>query len=393
MAARPRLLDLTRLTSRAGRVLTGVDRVELAYLRALLGRDDPVFGLVRTVLGFVLLDRVGMAAFAAAVQTGQWGKPDRIAALARLDPALGAAQALVRRHARARCLPVRLAAMLQRHLPPGVAYLNVGHSNLTDRVLRSVRLVPGAQISVMIHDTIPLDHPDWQRDGTAAAFADKFRRATDAADLIISTSAAARSDILRSIGTRGRTPAMVTARLGVSPAQPDPSALPAGLDLTQPYFIAVGTIEPRKNLTLLLDAWDLLGPAAPGLFIVGGGGWKNDAVLARIAGAGPRVRLLSGLTDGAVAALVANARALLMPSLAEGFGLPVPEALALGTPVVVSPLPIWGEIAGDRPVVLPGDDPYLWAQTVTQMTAQRLVTATYVPPDWEAHFKAVLSVT
>jgi glycosyltransferase involved in cell wall biosynthesis len=387
-----RLLDLTRLTSRAGRVLTGVDRVERAYLQELLRREAPVFGLVRTAVGYVLLDRSGMAAIDRALTTGDWGAPDRIAQLARLDPDRGAAQALSRSHAAARCLPPGLGRMLRRHLPTGTAYLNVGHSNLTARVLGAVRALPGARISVLVHDVIPLDHPEWQRDGTVAQFAGKIARVSAMADLVICTTPSTQADITRHLTQAGRAPGMITTALGVTPAVPAPGDLPPDIGLSQPYFVAVGTIEPRKNLTLLLDTWDLLGPAAPMLFIAGGGGWKNDHIMARL-GATPRVRQLPGMSDGAVAALLLNARALLFPSLAEGFGLPVAEALALGTPVVCAPLPLWPEIAGDRPVYADGKDAYLWARIVTDMTQTRHRPAPYDPPQWDAHFKAVLSVT
>ena len=69
-----RVLNLTRLLSRAGRTLTGVDRVELAYLRRFLTDDTPVFGLIRTSLGWLFLDRDGMQAFQVAVTTGDWGR-------------------------------------------------------------------------------------------------------------------------------------------------------------------------------------------------------------------------------------------------------------------------------------------------------------------------------
>ncbi|MDA0962790.1 MAG: glycosyltransferase family 1 protein, partial [Proteobacteria bacterium] len=80
------------------------------------------------------------------------------------------AESDLRRLARARCLPARLGAMLARHLPPRSVYLNVGHTNLTDRVLSAVRGVEGARIVAMVHDTIPLDFPDLQRPGTVPDF-------------------------------------------------------------------------------------------------------------------------------------------------------------------------------------------------------------------------------
>ena len=81
------LLDLTRLASRAGRTRTGVDRVERAWLDACLADPRPVFGLARSPVGFVLLDRAGLARFAAASDADDWGRPGPVASLfRRLDP-------------------------------------------------------------------------------------------------------------------------------------------------------------------------------------------------------------------------------------------------------------------------------------------------------------------
>jgi glycosyltransferase involved in cell wall biosynthesis len=388
-----RLLDLTRLISRAGRTLTGIDRVELAYLRALQRQPIPTFGLVRTAVGYILLDRAGLSAVERAVIADDWGAPDRIARLSRLPPAIGAAQAFVRARAQARCLPPGLGAMLRRRLPAGTAYLNVGHSNLTARVLTAVRSVPGARIAVMLHDTIPLDFPDWQRPGTVAEFAGKCARVSALADLVITTSASAAADVSRHLTAMGRMPDGVTAHLGVTVTAPTPGDLPDNTDLRRPWFVTVGTIEPRKNHMLLLDVWDRLGHDAPMLYLAGGGGWQNDAIMARMQAGHPRVRLLPGLSDGAVAALLQGAQALLFPSRAEGFGLPVPEALALGTPVVAAPLPIWQELVGDRPVYLDPDDPAPWIDTVLTLTQSRPTPAPYQPPDWDSHFKDVLTRT
>jgi hypothetical protein len=102
-----RLLDLTRLVSRAGRVPTGVDRVERAYLDRMLGEQAAVFALVRTTLGFALLDRAGMHGLQARFAGRQaWGAADAMGRLQRgLPGARRKAEADVRRLAIARCLP------------------------------------------------------------------------------------------------------------------------------------------------------------------------------------------------------------------------------------------------------------------------------------------------
>src|SRR5690606_27990542 len=120
----------------------------------------------------------------------------------------------------------------------------------------------------------------------------------------------------------------------------------------------------------------------------GGQGWMVDALMARLATTPAPVRHLSGLSDGAVAALLANARALVNPTLAEGFGLPALEAMGRGVPVLCGPLPIWRELLQDWPVYLAFDDVYLWQEAVTRLTArppQEYPNAAPLPT-WEAHF-------
>lgn len=398
-----RLLDVTRLMSRAGRMLTGVDRVELAYLKHLIADDVPALALARTSLGYVLLDRAGMGAIARAAQAGTWGRPDLLSRLSRrLDPPRQAAQALARRHAVARCLPPGLGRMLRRRLPVGTHYLNIGHSNLTARVLRAVRQVPQSRIAIMIHDTIPLDWPDMQRPGTVAAFRAKLMRAGQAADLILCPSASAAADIARHLAPVGRVPPIRPVHLGVTLTPPDPAALPPGLDLRAPYFVTVGTIEPRKNHVLLLDVWAALGPTPPRLFICGSRGWRNEDVFARLDAHPPGITELPGLSDAALsdaalAALVQGATGFLFPSRAEGFGLPPVEAAALGVPVICGDLAIWREVLGETPVYLEPLDLYSWVKAVQNLLsgppADAQAKAPDPPPGWAAHFKIALSDT
>ena len=121
VGASPRLLDLTRLVSRAGRPLTGVDRVEFAYLEHLL-LSGPRWGLVRTSLGYVLLDDRGCATLRDRLTDNAWGPPDWMSR--KLDPIRARAEAELRRLCIGRCLPIGLGRMLRTHLPRGLTYLN-----------------------------------------------------------------------------------------------------------------------------------------------------------------------------------------------------------------------------------------------------------------------------
>jgi glycosyltransferase involved in cell wall biosynthesis len=393
-----RLLDMTRIMSRAGRTLTGVDRVELAYAERLVQEPVPVFGLMRTSLGYLLLDRAGMSRFVGQLRAGDWGSPDLVSRMSfRLGRTPRAAQSRARELAIARCVPPGLGAMLRRHLPPGTGYLNIGHSNLTDRVFAAVRSIRDARIAVLIHDTIPLDHPEWQREGSVESFAAKIARTSRLADLVICASQVVRQDVERHMAAIGRVPKIIVASLGLTRAVPDEAALaaalPPGVDLSRPYFVTLGTIEPRKNHALLLDVWDELAPGTATLFVCGRRGWRNEAVFARLDSRPAGVIECPDVSDGAVMALLLNARALLFPSFAEGFGLPLIEAAAAGVPVLCGDLAINREVLGPTGIYLEVTDRYAWADKVGEAVNDRPSVPVFTPPEWDAHFNIVLSTT
>lgn len=115
----------------------------------------------------------------------------------------------------------------------------------------------------------------------------------------------------------------------------------------EPYLFALGSIEPRKNVDGLLACFDALSEFCPeiGLRMAGAHSWKSDAIMKRFArdGAGDRLSFLGFLSDDAVAEQMLNAKAFVMPSHYEGFGLPVIEAVGLA-PIIVSDIPVFREL-------------------------------------------------
>lgn len=395
-----RLLDVTRLLRRAGRVWTGVDRVELAYLEALIADAVPVWGLARTPLGYVLLDQAGLVAFHQRLMgVVPYSSPDLVSRLTRgLSDVARGALTDVRRRAVARCLPRGLARMLRQYLPTGTAYLNTGHSNLTERVLGAVRALPEGRIAVLIHDVIPLEYPQYQRAGTVDVFEKKMRRVRRFADLVIYNSADTQMRTERAMSSWGPVPQGIVAHLGTIPTPPDYANLPAGCPPEEVYFITVGTIEPRKNHALLLDVWEKLGPDAPLLLICGSRGWNNEAVFSRLDALprDARIREIPGLSDGALAALIEGAQAMLFPSHAEGFGLPAVEALQLGTPVLCSNMATFHEILTENAVYLDDSAQKMWEDIVVVWSKQARDTLRvegFEAPTWAVHFKIALSYT
>jgi glycosyltransferase involved in cell wall biosynthesis len=123
-------------------------------------------------------------------------------------------------------------------------------------------------------------------------------------------------------------------------AQPKPAS--------RPYALFVGTIEPRKNIDTLLDAWqDSWLHREFDLVIAGPGGWAAEQTLARLTAQPPGVRYLGYVPEDELPALTAGAAVFVYPSLYEGFGLPVAQAMAAGVPVITSNTSCLPEVAGD----------------------------------------------
>ncbi len=166
--------------------------------------------------------------------------------------------------------------------------------------------------------------------------------------------------------------------LGISPefraaSAAEVSHLRETLGLSRPYLLAVGTIEPRKNLPFLVDVFERLEsvPSARDfdLVISGMDGWKSGPILRRFAESrrADRIHYVRYVPDGALAALYTGATALVVPSVYEGFGFPPLEAMACGTPVVSSSGGSLPEVLGDAALVLPGFDADAWAHALDRL--------------------------
>ncbi len=150
------------------------------------------------------------------------------------------------------------------------------------------------------------------------------------------------------------------------------TATAAELGVGRGFILAVGTLEPRKNLPLLLRAYHRLRTAAGlrvPLVLVGGKGWMYDEVFHTIdaLGLGDHVRHLTGINDTQLAHLYRAAGALAFPSHYEGFGLPALEALHAGCPVVASDRGSLPEVVGEAGVLLPPDDIDAWCEALEQV--------------------------
>jgi glycosyltransferase involved in cell wall biosynthesis len=227
-------------------------------------------------------------------------------------------------------------------------------------------------VVVTVHDAVPWTHPEtltprgvrWHRH-TAE------RAAASAAALVVPTEAVAR-ELARHLDPR--CPVVVVGE-GVSgrlalPA--DAAARRAALGAhVGGYLLTTATLEPRKGLDVLVAA--LARPGAPDLplLVAGQAGWGGVDLAGLAAGAGlpaGRVRALGRVPDADLAALMHGAAALVVPSRAEGFGLPVLEGLSAGVPVVTSDDPALVEVGGGATAVAPIGDPAALAAALARVT-------------------------
>jgi len=375
------LLDVSRLIWRSwrGQLPTGIDRACLAYVRHHDGNARAV--VQRGGFTHVLDKRASRKLFALLLDRPTNFRRKALTLAVRSLPALVLGTAKV---------------------PEGSLYLNVGHTGL-NRAGHG-RWVRNSKVRAVyyVHDLIPITHPQFIRDGETQRHVARMETMLShgAAILANSEDSLARlRDFAREQGLE--VPPTLCAPLGLEPLRPAPQRIPL---LNAPYFVVLGTIEARKNHRLLLRIWrrlaEHLGEATPKLVIIGQRGWSVEDVtdgLDHDETLRPHILELSDCGDDALPVWLSHAQALLFPSHVEGQGLPLMEALSLGTPAIASDLAVYREFAGDIPDYLAPDDEKAWLSLITEYTApnspraarQRERLATYKAPSWEDHFRRV----
>jgi glycosyltransferase involved in cell wall biosynthesis len=215
-----------------------------------------------------------------------------------------------------------------------------------------------------VHDLIPLEWPDSVSRSFRLQFRAWLTRCLQLADAIICPTAAVAQAVRSAFPG---APAIHVVPMGVTPARPG-LRVPAA----QRYLLVLGSVEVRKNLSLLLEAfaskrerWRQEGVE---LWIAGQLGFGGSAVIAELGGKrGSGVKYLGPQEPRALGQLMRGALALCAPSLAEGFGLPPLEAMALGIPVLASDIPAHREVLGDAAVLLPPSDPEAWSSALLRV--------------------------
>ena len=211
-----------------------------------------------------------------------------------------------------------------------------------------------------IHDLVPLRFPDWTTARTRGMHGRKYANAARTCDVIFVNSAFTGADVTELLGVD-------PARIRVAAPGVKDVFTPEGpaAELGAPYILTVATLEPRKNLQALADAHRLLEGGIL-LAVAGGEGWGEQPELTD-----PRVRRLGFVSDQELARLYRGAAVAVYPSRFEGFGMPIVEAMACGTPVVASSHASMDEASGDVAVRADPDDPAAIAAAIETAIAAR----------------------
>jgi glycosyltransferase involved in cell wall biosynthesis len=211
-----------------------------------------------------------------------------------------------------------------------------------------------------VHDLIPLRFPDWVTPRTREMHGEKYANAARTCDVIFVNSEYTGNDVAELLGFPADR--VVVARPGLGQGF-EPDGPRTGLG--RPFALGVGTLEPRKNLGRLVEAWRLLRDDFD-LALAGGEGWGDQPHLAD-----ERIHALGFVSDVDLPALYRGAEVFVYPSLFEGFGIPVIEAMACGTPVVASSHPSLDEACGDAAVRADPGDAEAIAAAVRDAVARR----------------------
>lgn len=374
------LIDVSRLVGRTwrGRLPTGVDRVCLRYI----GHFGPR---------------------AQAVLQGSWWR--RLLPYRESQELFGLLQAPGSSFHQDAARIIASACVPPWPSQDGAnrVYLNLSHPGLVDAQVAWLRRRRLRQV-FLLHDLIPITHPEFCRPGEQAQHGQRVEAMLRSAAGMITNSRSTLHSLERFAAARQLPmPRAVAAPLAPAYLGTDAGSSP----LPQPYFVVLGTIEPRKNHLLLLHLWremaQRLGPNTPHLAVIGQRGWECENVvdmLERCDALRGLVHELPACTDSELARYLGHAQALLFPSFAEGYGMPLVESLMLGTPVIANHLEVFDEIAGAIPDYVNGLDGPGWIRAIEEFAApgsprraaQIARMAGFQVPTWDSHFEHVQSL-
>ena len=256
-------------------------------------------------------------------------------------------------------------------------YVNCSHHGLPKlkHGLRPFSQMNNLKTIAYIHDIIPIEFGEYTRPGHKVIFENFLSELNSVNPIYITNSA----DTAKCLKNYAKKMKWQMKRVDVIHPGIDDRFIPNQHEPVQeaPYFVILGTIEPRKNHLHLLHIWREMAQdgidSIPHLFIIGKRGWENENILAMLERCEiiqPYVFERNDLDDVALVKLLAGARAVLFPSFAEGFGLPLAEAIKLRVPIIASDLDVFREFAGDMPIYLNPLDGPAWKDAILKLALQ-----------------------
>jgi alpha-1,3-rhamnosyl/mannosyltransferase len=267
-------------------------------------------------------------------------------------------------------LPAGLLIPLLRRLEPALIALDGNRVLFAPNYFlpRRFQLATGARVAT-VHDLGLRKVPWTLRPETLRDLTEKLEHSLFESTRLISVSAAVRSE-LSELGYAAPARVSVIHHGPGQLAGVEPSSLPRSVPA--PFALHVGTLEPRKNVLVLIEAWKrlrLLAPGAPHLVLCGRLGWKAGRIRTAIEEAAREGWLthLGYVSDPELAALYQTARLVVFPTLYEGFGLPAVEAQHAGAPLVCSDIPALREAAGAAALFVPAERPEAIAAAVRRL--------------------------
>ncbi|HEV2379626.1 MAG TPA: glycosyltransferase family 1 protein [Terriglobia bacterium] len=229
-----------------------------------------------------------------------------------------------------------------------------------------------------VYDVVWLLHPETMEDVNRRALRLFAERGIRQAHKIIAISESTRQGLIETTGVAGKRIEVVhlAVNAGFTPRDRDQSArlIAEKYGASPAYICTVGTVEPRKNIVTLIEAVRILrdrGQLRHQLLIAGQSGWKNSDIYARVESCGlteHEVRFLGRIPDDDLALLYSGAALFVLPSLYEGFGLPLIEAMACGVPVVASNTSSIPEVVQDAGILVAPQRPEEFADAIVRVT-------------------------